>query len=260
MLWFWKPVAVLSPAASPGSTILAIDPDTFEIYDRVSVPENAITPHTITEHDGKIAIYAPTIAKFYRFFWDPSAKKLSQDMTWVIDTYLAPGQTAGDAPGILGDWVVMQVNGLRSTKSASSIVAISQSDPTKITRAYPFGTDLPTGVSWAPPKAAVDEENDMIFSADQNMMMIGGLNFDRDTGEMTVAWTREAATTALQALYGPADRRVLGTARAEPGTTIKALSQTSNPRIRTRADGADHAHRYSRHEVLRIRASLQRQR
>ena len=222
-------------AASPGSTILAVNPDTFEIYDRVSVPENAVTPHTVTVHDGKIAIYAPTTEKVHRFFWDPATKTLSHDPSWIIDEYLDPGQTAGDAPGILGDWVVIQVNGLPSQKAASAIVAINQTDPTRITRAYPFGTDLPTGLSWAPPKAAVDEENDMVFSADQNMMKIGALNFDRETGEMTVAWTADGATTALQALYGPADARVLGTARAEPGTTTQALMQTSNPPYRQQA-------------------------
>ncbi|TMV07523.1 hypothetical protein FGK63_08610 [Ruegeria sediminis] len=222
-------------AASPGSTILAIDAETFEIYDRVSVPENAVTPHTITEHDGKIAIYAPTILKVYRFHWDPETRKLSQDTDWVIDNYLAEGQTAGDAPGVLGDWVVIQVNGLPTAKAASSIVAISQSDPQTVTRAYPFGKDIPTGMSWAPPKAAIDEENSMVFSADQNMMKIGALDFDQATGDMTVAWTLDGATTALQALYGPADQRVLGTARAEPGTTLDALNQTSNPPYRQQA-------------------------
>lgn len=222
-------------AASPGSTIHAIDPDSFEIYDSVSVPENAVVPHTITEREGQIVIYAPSILKLYRFVWDPVAKKLSQDTGWVVDNYLEQGQTTGDAPGILGDWVVLQVNGLPTTKSASTIVAVSQSDPKKITRAYPFGTDLPTGQSWAPPKAAVDEANNMVFSADQNMMKIGGLDFDPDTGELTVAWTANGATTALQALYGPADQRVLGTARAEPGTTLEQLNNTSAPNYRQKA-------------------------
>jgi hypothetical protein len=221
--------------ASPGSTILAVNPETFEIYDRVGVPENAVTPHTITVHDGKIAIYAPSVLKFYRFIWDPETKKLSQDTDWVVGDYLADGQTSGDAPGILGDWVVVQVNGLPSTKTASGMVAISQSDPTKITRIYPFGQDLPTGQSWAPPKGAVDPELSMVFSADQNMMKIAGIDFDQQTGEMTTAWTLDGATTALQALYGPQDARVLGTARAEPGTTLEALNQTSNPPYKQQA-------------------------
>jgi hypothetical protein len=214
-------------AASPGSNIAAVDPNTFEIYDNIDVPENAVTPHVVTTFQGKIAIYAPGIGKAYRFFWDPATKKLSQDLDWVI-SYLAPGQTSGDAPGILGDWIVVQVNGLPATV-ASSVYAISQSDPTKITSVYPFGTQLPTGQSWAPPKSAIDVENSMVYSSDQNMMKIGGIKLDQATGQMTTAWTLDAANTALQTLYGPKEQRVLGTARAAPGTTLDQLNNTAAP-------------------------------
>ena len=220
-------------AASPGSTIVAVNPDTFEIYDQIGVPENAVVPHTITMYDGKIAIYAPSIRRAYRYFWDPKAKKLSKDESWMV-SYLDPRQTTGDAPGILGDWIVIQVNGL-PTKVASSIVAISQSDPSKITRVYPFGKELPTGMSWAPPKSAVDVENSMVYSADQNMMKIGAIRLDQASGELTTVWTMDGATTALQALYGPKDQRVLGTARAEPGTTLAELMNTSAPTYRQQA-------------------------
>jgi outer membrane protein assembly factor BamB len=221
-------------AKAPHSSIHAINPDNFEIYDSVEVPANAVAPHTVTTIDGKIAIYTGGMKNIYRFFWDPEARKLSQDESWVV-AYAEPGQTLGDAPGILGDWVVVQMNGLPATKAASSMVAISQKDPTRITRLYPFGKDMPTGQSWAPPKAAIDPENSMIFSADQNMMKIGGIDFDQETGEMTVAWTMDGATTALQALYGPADQRVLGTARAETGTTVEQLNQTSSPPYKQQA-------------------------
>lgn len=221
-------------AASSPSNIVAVNPDTFEIYDQIGVPENAVVPHSITMFDGKIAIYAPSFLKMYRFFWDPKTKKLSQDKDWVISTYLDKGQTTGDAPGIIGDWVVVQVNGLPA-KAASSIVAVNQKDPTKITRVYPFGTDLPTGLSWAPPKAAVDPENSMVFSADLGMGKIGAVKLDQATGEMTVIWAIDGATTALQAIYGPKDKRVLGTARAEPGTPLAALTQTTRPPFKQQA-------------------------
>lgn len=221
-------------AASPGSTILAVDPDSFTIHDTIDVPENAVTPHVITEYDGRIAIYAPAIQKAYRFFWDPETKKLSKDDSWAVQ-YLDEGQTTGDAATIMGEWVVFQVNGLPATKAASSLTAIHRDDPSRITRVYPFGTELPTGMSWAPPKAAADPENSLIFSADQSMMKIGAVKLDQTSGEMTVLWTRDGATTALQGVYGPADARVLGTARAEPGTTLKELNQTSAPPYRQQA-------------------------
>lgn len=219
--------------ASPGSNIVAVDPESFEIYDQIGVPENTVVPHTIAMFEGRIAIYAPSVLRAYRYFWDPKSKKLSQDESWKV-TYLDPGQTTGDAPGILGDWVVLQVNGL-PTKVASSIVAINQSDPTRITRVYPFGTELPTGMSWAPPKAAIDAENSMVYSADLSMMKIGGIKLDQESGEMSTVWTLDGATSALQALYGPKDQRVLGTARAEPGTTLPELMNVAAPTYRQQA-------------------------
>ncbi|NDR58152.1 hypothetical protein [Aliiruegeria sabulilitoris] len=215
-------------AASPGSTIVAVDPESFELLDQIGVPENTVVPHTITRLDGRIAIYAPSILKAYRFFWDSETRTLSQDPDWTTP-YLDPGQTTGDAPAILGDWVLFQTNGLPTTKAASSIAAINQRDATRITRIYPFGTELPTGQSWAPPKSAVDAENGLVFSADQNMMKIGAVRLDQASGEMEVVWTLDGATTALQALYGPAEARVLGTARAAPGTTVEQLNQTNAP-------------------------------
>jgi hypothetical protein len=151
----------------------------------------------------------------------------------VIGDYLEPGQTTGDAPGILGDWVVMQVNGL-PTKTASSIVAINQHDPKKITRVYPFGTDLPTGASWAPPKAAVDPENDMVVSADQDMEKIGGVHLDRATGEMTTVWTLDAARHSM------APRTVGFSGRHGPhqGRRWRSSTRTSHPPTSSRHCGS----------------------
>lgn len=119
--------------------------------------------------------------------------------------------TGGDAPCILGNWVVVQVNGLPS-KVASSIVTIGQRDPTRTTRVYPFGEDVPTGMSWAPPKSAVDVENSMVFSADQGMMKIGGVRAaSRDRGDDDRVDPRRGDERPAGALRS-ADRRVLGTA------------------------------------------------
>lgn len=220
--------------ASPSSNIAAVNPDTFEIYDNIDMPDNAVSPHIVTTFNGKIVIYAPGMQKLYRYVWDPVSKKLSQDENWEAQ-YALPGQTVGDAPGIIGDWVVIQMNGLPATKTASTIVAVNQKDASKLMTVFPFGTDLPTGQSWAPPKAAVDPELSMVFSADQNMMKIGAVKLDQTTGEMTTVWTMDGATTALQGVYGPTDRRVLGTARAEPGTTLDQLNQTSKPTYKQQA-------------------------
>jgi hypothetical protein len=113
------------------------------------MPDVATTPHTITMYEDKIAIYISGNEALYRYFWDPQTKTLSQDTSWVISDYLQPGQTTGDAPGILGDFIVVQTNGLISNVS-SSVVSVSQSDPTNIQSVTPFGP-LEPGPHSSPP-------------------------------------------------------------------------------------------------------------
>ena len=78
---------------------------------RRQLPELAATPHGITMLDGRIAIYTCADQHAYRCFWDPDSKKLSLDESWVVP-YLAEGQSTGDAPGIMGDWIMIQTNGI----------------------------------------------------------------------------------------------------------------------------------------------------
>lgn len=92
----------------PNSTIHAVDPNTTQILDSIAIPDAATTPHIITMYEGKIAIYFSGNEAMHRYLWDPETKKLSQDTSWVISDYLQPGQTVGDAPGILGDFIVVQ--------------------------------------------------------------------------------------------------------------------------------------------------------
>jgi hypothetical protein len=51
--------------------------------------------------------------------------------------YLQEGQSTGDAPTLMGDWVVIQTNGIGSKTVASSVVAINQHDPKKVTSVFP---------------------------------------------------------------------------------------------------------------------------
>jgi hypothetical protein len=188
------------------SVIYALDSNTLEILDSIDAPDNLITPPTITMYDGKIAYYGSGNNGLYRWFWDPTTKKLSQDMSWVPD-YLLPGQTVGDAPGIMGDWVVVQMNG-KPSQVPSTITAISASDPTNIQRVTPFG-DLKSGQqSWAPPKNATDVENMITLSADQGQQGVAAIKLDPDTGAMTTMYTLPLNTLAFQTIIGPTDQRV----------------------------------------------------
>jgi hypothetical protein len=174
-------------------------------------------------YDDKIAIYASGNKAMYRYFWDPQAQKLSQDTSWVISDYLQPGQTTGDAPGVLGDFIVVQTNGLPSNVS-STIVSISQSDPTNIHSVSPFGPLEPGQVSWAPPKSAVDYENNFVISADVGISGLAGIMMDPSTGNMTVEWTADDATVGFQTIIGSKDQRVLVVSKINPNATSLAPS------------------------------------
>ncbi|MCC9311295.1 hypothetical protein LN042_30260 [Kitasatospora sp. RB6PN24] len=224
------------PSLTANSEMLAIDPNTLEILDEVTVPEMTATPHTITMFHGKIAIYTCGLQKAYRYFWDPATQKLTQDTSFVV-SFLGSGQTTGDAPGILGNWIVIQTNGI-PTNVPSSVVAINQDDPTRITRISPYG-DLPPGTnSWAPPKAAVDDENNMVYSDDYGAGKIAGIKFDRDSGQMTAVFVTNDRTTCLQALYGPKDHRVLGVSQIDPNATSEQLSNGTYTEQATFRDAA----------------------
>ncbi len=134
------------------SPFLAINPDTLKVYDSIVAPEDSATPPIIAPYHGKTAIYTAMLKHAYRFFWDPQTKTLSRDKSWVAD-YLEEGQTVGDAPTYMGDWIVIQTNGIGSDTKASSLVAINVDDASKTETIFPFG-ELKSGESSNAPEAA----------------------------------------------------------------------------------------------------------
>ena len=191
----------------PPSIYAAVDGETLEVLDTAQLPELAATPHGIASFDGRIAIYTCADEHAYRFFWDPDAKKLSPDESWVVP-YLAEGQSTGDAPGIMGGWITIQTNGLGG-KVPSSVVAINQRDPSRRTSVTPFGPLKRLQMSLAPPKTCIDLDNDMLYAADAGVGKVAGLHLDQATGEMTTQFVVEDTTLTFQPLTGPKDQRVL---------------------------------------------------
>jgi hypothetical protein len=193
----------------PPSHLTAVDPDTLEILDDISLPGPAASPHIIDMLDDKIAIYFGTTEKLYRYFWDPAAKKLSADDSWVAEGAMAEGQTALTAPTIMGDWVAVQVNGLFTNKKASSVVAVHKRDASKLSVIFPFGELKPGEISFAPPKTGGDPENNMIYSADMGMKKVAGIRIDPETGAMETRFVIDDISNTFQPLIGPKDQRVL---------------------------------------------------
>jgi hypothetical protein len=190
------------------SNLVAVHPDTLEVLDSIALPEPATVPHVITMYEGRIAIYLGVNSGALRYFWDRAAKKLSQDKSWVVSP-MQKGQTTSDAPSILGDWIVLQTNGIGSETVASSIVAVHQREPTRMKVIFPFGELKKGEWSWAPPKPQTDPENSMIYSADMGIGKVAGIRIDQATGEMKAVWVVDDITNAFQPLIGPKDKRVL---------------------------------------------------
>ncbi len=190
------------------SQMVAVHPDTLEVLDSITLPEPATVPHIIATFEGRIAIYVGVNSGALRYFWDPAAKKLSQDTSWVVSP-MQQGQTTSDAPSILGDWIVLQTNGIGSDTVASSIVVAHQKDAAKTKVIFPFGPLKPGEWSFAPPKPQTDPENSMIYSADMGVGKVAGIKLDQVTGEMKIAFVIDNSTTAFQPLIGPKDKRVL---------------------------------------------------
>jgi hypothetical protein len=190
------------------SNLVAVRPETLEVLDSIALPEPATVPHVITMFGGRIAIYLGVNSGALRFFWDPATRKLSQDTSWIVSP-MKKGQTTSDAPSILGDWIVLQTNGIGSETVASSIVAVHQKDPTRMKVIFPFGELKKGEWSWAPPKPQTDPENSMIYSADMGIGKVAGIRIDQATGEMKAVWVVDDITNAFQPLIGPKDKRVM---------------------------------------------------
>ena len=204
------------------SLLAAVDANTLEVLHWLELPEPATTPHIITTFEGKTAIYIGADEHAFRYFWDPATKKLSKDESWAV-TYLQEGQSTGDAPTLMGDWVTIQTNGVGSKTVASSIVAISQSDAKKMTTVFPFGPLKEGEQSFAPPKSGGDPENNLLYSADMGIGKVAGVKIDPQTGEMKTAWVIDDITLGFQPLIGPKDQRVLLLSRMKPNVEREPL-------------------------------------
>ncbi len=207
------------------SMLVAVDPNTLTVLDSVELHEPASTPHALTMFEGRIAIYISCTAYAYRYFWDPKAKKLSQDMSWV-PAVSQEGQTAADAPTLMGDWIAIQTNGAGSKTKASSIVVVDQHDAKKMKTIFPFGQLKEGEFSFAPPKAGGDPENNLIYSSDMGIGKLAGIKLDPKTGDMKVVWSSDSTSSSFMTLIGPKDKRVLLFSVMTPGATEAPIMQT----------------------------------
>jgi hypothetical protein len=208
------------------SAMLAIDPDTLRVYDSLVMPEDSATPTIIAPYQGKFAIYSAMLKNAYRALWDPQTKQLTLDKPWVA-SYLAKGQTVGDAPTLMGNWIIIQTNGIGSSTKASSLVAVNVNDASRTQTIYPFGQLQSGQKSFAPPKPEGDLQNNMVYSVDGGVGKIAGIHLDQRTGKMTTKWTVDDRSFEFQPLFGPPNNRVLVTTEWNPDAPAGELATGS---------------------------------
>jgi hypothetical protein len=206
----------------PPSTMVAVDPKTLEVLDQIDLPEPSTTPHVVSMFEGRIAIYVGVDSGAMRYFWDPASKKLSRDESWTVSP-MEKGQTTSDAPSLMGEWIILQTNGLGSKTVASSIVAVHQKDAKRFKVIFPFGPLKKGEMSFAPPKPQTDPENQMIYSADMGVRKVAGIKLDPASGDMKVAFTLDITTTGFQPLVGTKDKRVMMLSNMKPNVAAEPI-------------------------------------
>ncbi|MER7766784.1 hypothetical protein [Kitasatospora sp. NPDC096140] len=192
------------PTAVPPSIMVAIDPKTLQVISQVTLPEMMGGRITTATLDGTQEIYLPGATKLYRYSYQNNG--FAPDPSWGPVPYLKDGQTAASAMAVINDYVVAMTNGGKPTSTPMSVVAVSQSDSTKVANIQPFASSG-TKNSFIPSMVSVDPENNRVYAMDAGAGELAGI--DLSNGTLSVAWTQDQTTLSFTTLIGPKDQRVL---------------------------------------------------
>jgi hypothetical protein len=120
-------------------------------------------------------------------------------------TYRTGAQMPGTAPGIFGDYVVIQTNFLPSLEPLT-VTAADVRNGSRHFSITPFPRSL---ASWNPPKAALDTENYMIITNDSAARQMAAVHLDPERG-LSIRWRRRETALDFSALVGgPEDRNIV---------------------------------------------------
>ncbi|BCW71527.1 hypothetical protein NicSoilB8_25710 [Arthrobacter sp. NicSoilB8] len=205
---------------TPPSTMVVVDSKNLAVLASKQMEQMIGGRITAAEFNGKKYAYVAGPTKLYRYLWDGT--NISLDTSWGPVSYLQPGETGASAASILGDQVLLMTNGGAPTQTPLSIVAISQSDPTKIHRIQPM--PLQQGqISYIPSALSVDAVNNRPYTMDPGPGKVAAVDINPQTGEMKLAWSVDQSTLSWMVLIGPPDKRVL------VATDIKTNTSMPNP-------------------------------
>ena len=184
------------------STLVLVNADTLAIEQTAITPEHVRFRVTTTRFKDREYVYLPGEERIYRYVY--SGGTLALDASWQ-PSYRATGQTAGTAVAVLGDFVVIQTNGIPAAVPMS-IVAVSQHDAGRAFRFTPFQNETPRG-SFIPSLPAVDADNRRIYTFDGYAGRLAALDLDAERG-LSLAWSVPQRSFAFSALIGPPQARV----------------------------------------------------
>lgn len=185
------------------STLVLVDPQTLAVEQSLIAPEHIRFRVTVARLDGVEYVYMPGEERIRRYRY--VGGRLQADNDWSA-AYRLEGQMPGTAVAALGDWIVIQTNGIPAT-APLSIVAISQRDAAKQFRSEPFHDSRVAG-SFIPSLPTVDEDNRRIYTFDGFAGEVAALDFSEEQGFST-AWKARQRSFAFSALVGPPAARVL---------------------------------------------------
>jgi len=209
----------------PNTTFLAIDPVTLQTIASIKLDQAITARPIVTPHGKKTYIYLAGATHGVRIIWNPKAHTLTQDASWA-PSYLISGQGAGDAPVLMGKWVIFNANAITSTTTHICATVVRQSNEDDIHRVCPWGVSLPKGASSeAPASFSTDPQNNMFFMQDVLVGGVFGVHLDQSTGALQVRWSRpDWRTSDYLVTMGSAKHRVVSSQYIDPtGFSVAAL-------------------------------------
>ena len=220
-----------APQSNPKTTMAVLNPVTLKVVNEIKLTQAVIARPIVTTWQGKIYAYIDGTQAILRVLWDPKTQKLTQDTSWAPN-YLLKGQGAGDAPAVMGKWIISNANASPSTTVPICAFAVSQDNPNDSSRLCPWGTTLPVRGATESSSAAsfsTDPQNGRFFMQDWLVPGIWAVNIDQSSGHMSVVWQRSDITMGdYFAMIGSAGQRVLLTQNVLGNTPAKAFAEGSN--------------------------------
>ncbi|PYQ62050.1 MAG: hypothetical protein DMF53_13975 [Acidobacteria bacterium] len=186
------------------SFLVAVDPDSLERLAVVETPEPIIGRIASERRDGRDYVYLPGVTTMWRYLFTGTSFELDQD--WQV-RYVPPGAQPGTGVGMLGDWVIVQTNFLRSPVPLT-VWAIDRRDSSRTFTFQPFPD---TKISQELSKASLDLENHQVYVEDQLACRTAALGFDPDKG-FSLQWETQQTTASFSILIADRKhRQIVGT-------------------------------------------------